>query len=76
MFLECEHFTSIVTNTITITVKITRIETAITGPIMAAVLSGLPGEAVGVEVIVTDPGGRVRSCVSPDPSLEPSVRVG
>ena len=43
---------------------------------MAAVLSGLPGEAVGVEVIVTDPGGRVSSCVSPDPSLEPSVRVG
>ena len=64
------------TDTITTMVKITRTGADIAGPIMAALLSGLPGEAVGIGVIVTDPGGRVSSCVSPDPSPEPSVGVG
>ena len=44
-------------------VKITRNGAAITGPIMAAVLSGLPGMAMGVGVI-TDPGARVDCCAS------------
>ena len=49
----------------------------IVGPIMAAVLSGLPGMAMGVGVI-TDPGARVDCCASglnPDPSPESSGRV-
>jgi len=61
------------------TVKITRTGAAIAGPIMAAVLSGLPGMVVGVGVTITDPGARVDCCASaglnPNPSPESSERV-
>jgi len=57
-------------------VKITRTVAAIARPIMAADLSGLPGEAVGIGVTTIDPGGRVSFWVSPDPSQEPSVGIG
>ena len=65
-------------------VKITRTEAAVAGPIMTAMLSGLPGEVVGgivgemvgVGVAITDSGARVDPPrVSPDPGSEPSGRV-
>ena len=67
-------------------VKITRTEAAVAGPIMAAMLSGLPGEVVGgvvgemvgVWLAITDSGARVDPSaprVSPDPGSEPSGRV-
>ena len=67
-------------------VKITRTEAAVAGPIMAAMLSGLPGEVVGgvvgemvgVGVTITDSGAKVDPSaprVSPDPDSEPSGRV-
>ena len=67
-------------------VKITRTEAAVADPIMAAMLSGLPGEVVGgvvgvmvgVGVAITDSGARVDPSaprVSPDPGSEPSGRV-
>ena len=78
--LECEHFNSI---TADIIIKITRTGAAIAGPIMAAMLSGLPEEVVGgavdamvgVGVTTAVPGARIDSCapgVSSDPSPEPS----
>ena len=66
--MECEHFIIIATNTIITTVKITMTETAIAGPIMAAMLSGLPGMVVGVGVTIADPS------VRPDPDSELSGR--
>jgi len=54
-------------------VKVARTETAIVGPIMAAVLSGLPGMVVGVGVTITDPGARVDSC-TPGVNANPSPK--
>ena len=45
--LECEHLKSIMTDTVITIVKVNRIVAAIADPIMAVMLSGLPGETMG-----------------------------